>query len=296
MKVFVTGATGVLGRRVLPMLRDEGHQVTALARGKAETVRKQGAMPIEADLFEADAVASAVDGHDAVLDLATRIPSTNRMMLPWAWRQNDRLRSIASRHVARAAIETGARYIRESIALLYRDGQDAWIAEDHPLEPIANLRSALDAEDAAALVTSAGGTGIALRFALFYGPDSPHTTDQLASARKGIAPVIGSADGFISQVHLDDAATAVVASLTAPPGIYNVVEDEPVRRGELIAAFEEIAGRNLKSLPRFLAGFGPAKAVARSLRIENAKLREATGWAPEWQSSTTGLRSIARTK
>lgn len=293
MRVFVTGATGVLGRRILPALTSAGHEVTAVSRSKPGQVRAGGAEPVEVDLFDAGAVKTAVDGHDAVLDLATRIPSTNRMVLPWSWKENDRLRSDAATNVADAAIATGARYIRESIGLLYADAGDRFIDEDSPVYPIVNTRSALDAEAAAERVTVAGGVGIALRFALFYGPDSPHTRDQLNTVAKGIAPVLGDPEGFQPHVHLDDAAAAVVAALNAPAGIYNIVEDRPLRRRELVGAFEGIARRQLRTPPTFLARFGPAKAMARSLRLNNARFRSTADWTPTYAHAGQGLRAVA---
>lgn len=292
MKVFVTGATGVLGRRVLPLLTGAGHRVTAVARGKAGQIRETGAAPVDVDLFDAAALRSAVDGHDAVLDLATRIPGTTRMLLPWAWRDNDRLRTDAAVIAADAATATGARYVRESIGLLYADGGERWIDEDAPLAPIANTRTALAAEAAADRVTRTGGVGVALRFGLFYGPDSGHTQDLLAAAGKGQAAVLGDLDGFHSQVHLDDAAAAVVAALDAPPGVYNIAEDEPLRRHELVRLLEELAGRELRTPPGVVARIGAARAVARSLRLDNARFRAATGWAPRFPSAREGLRGM----
>lgn len=293
MRVFVTGATGVLGRRVLPMLAADGHDVTAVSRSKPEQVQAGGAAPVEIDLFDAAAVKTAVDGHDAVLDLATRIPATARMVLPWAWKDNDRLRSQAASNVADAAIATGARYVRESIGLLYADAGDRWVSEDAPVEPIVNTHSALDAEAATARVTAAGGVGIALRLALFYGPDSPHTCDQLDTATKGIAPILGDPDGFLPHVHVDDAAGATVAALDAPAGIYNIVEDRPLRRRELVEVLEDITGCELRTPPEFLTRFGPAKALGRSLRLDNARFRDATDWTPTYASAREGLPVVA---
>lgn len=292
MRVFVTGATGVLGARVLPMLTAAGHDVTAVARSRPERAQAGGAAPAEVDLFDAAAVKTAVDGHDAVLDLATRSPATNRMALSWAWRGNDRLRAAAAGNVADAATAAGARYVRESVGLVYADAGDCWVGEAAPLDPVVNTRSALDAEAAAARVTAAGGVGVALRFALFYGPDSLHTRDQLETARKGLAAVLGDPAGFIPQVHVDDAANAVVAVLDAPAGVYNIVEDEPLRRRELVGVLEGITGRELRTPPRFLARFGPAKAVARSLRLSNTSLRHATGWTPAYASAREGLPAV----
>lgn len=293
MRILVTGATGVLGRRVLPRLHDAGHDVTAVSRRSPDAVRAAGATPIELDLFDPAAVRTAVDGHEAVLDLATRIPSANRMALPWAWRDNDRLRRDAAALMAGEAARRGLRYVRESVGMLYTDGGDGWVTEGHPVAPVRNTRTALDAEAAAAQVSVAGGVGVVLRFAMFYGPDSIHTRQQLAGARKGIAAVLGDGDGFLSQVHLDDAATAVVAALRAPGGTYNVGEDDPVRRRELVAILSSLVGQELRTPPAFLGRVGPAQAVARSVRMSNAAFRAATGWAPEHVSARDGWPRVA---
>lgn len=293
MRVLVTGATGVLGRRVLPLLAAEGHDVAAVSRDKAEQVAAAGATPIDLDLFDAAAVRAAAVGQDAVLDLATRIPPAGRMALPWTWRDNDRLRRDAAPLMADAAARAGARYVRESIGMLYADAGERWVAEDAPVAALANTRTALDAEAAAHGVTRAGGVGVVLRFAMFYGPGSTHTLEQLDLARRGVAMVLGDLEGYLSQLHLDDAASAVVASLHAPPGLYNVVEDAPLRRRELVDVLSESVGRRLRTPPRMMARVGAARAVARSVRISNAAFREATGWAPAHASARDGWRLVA---
>lgn len=293
MRVLVTGATGVLGRRVLPLLTSEGHDVTAVSRGQGDRVAAAGAVPLELDLFDRAAVRAAADGQHAVLDLATRIPPANRMALPWAWRDNDRLRREAAPLMADAAARAGARYVRESIGMLYADAGEQWVTEDFPVAPVTNTRTALDAEAATARVTRAGAAGVVLRFAMFYGPDSIHTTEQLDMARRGMAMVLGDLDGYQSQLHLDDAASAVVAALHAPPGLYNVVEDDPLRRHEFVAVLSEVVGRRLRTPPRAVARVGPARAVARSVRMSNAAFREATGWAPVHVSAREGWRYVA---
>lgn len=292
MKILVTGATGVLGRRVLPLLAAAGHDVAAVARSRADQVRAAGARPLDLDLFDAEAVRRAVAGRDAVLDLATHIPPTSQMLLPWAWRDTTRLRTIAARHAADAAIAAGARYVRESIAMLYADAGDQWVTERFAVAPIANTRAALAAEDAAASVTRAGGVGIALRLGMLYGPDSGHTRDQLAAARRGRAGVLGDPDGFVTQLHLDDAATAIVAALDAPPGLYNVGEADPLRRRELVAVWEEALGRPLRTPPGVLGRLGAARAVSRSVRVDSAAFHVATGWKPRHDNARTGLPAV----
>src|SRR5262245_17489524 len=105
MKVFLTGATGVIGRRAVPLLISAGHAVTAVARSpeRAAELARSGASPVQIDLFDAAAVRAAVAGHEAVVNLATHIPSNSRMMLPGAWRENDRIRSEASASLSEAA-------------------------------------------------------------------------------------------------------------------------------------------------------------------------------------------------
>lgn len=293
MKVLLTGATGVLGRRVVPRLVADGHEVTAVARGRPEALARAGARPVTLDLFDTTAVAAAVAGQDAVLDLATRIPPASRMMLPGAWRTNDRLRRDAARIVASEAARHRLRYVRESIGLLYADAGATWIEEDGRVAPLPHTASALDAEASARVVTTVGGIGVVLRFATFYGPDSSHTRDALDAAGRGRAALVGDPDGFLSQIHLDDAATAVVAALQAPAGTWNVVDDDPVRRREQLAVLEAVAGRSLRPLPAALGRVGPARAIARSLRMSNRAFRAATGWAPVYTSGRQGWPAVA---
>jgi len=124
MKVFVTGGTGVVGTRAVPALVGAGHDVTAVARSeaKAALVRSMGAVPVTVDLFDAGAVGAAVEGHEAVLHLATNIPPMARAARSKAWVINERLRREASNHLVDAALATGAtRYVQESICFPYLD-------------------------------------------------------------------------------------------------------------------------------------------------------------------------------
>ena len=159
MKVFVAGGTGVVGRRAVPLLVQAGHEVTAVARTaeKAAALQKAGARPAAVDLFDADGVRCAVAGHDAVVNLATHIPrSFTRMLLPGAWRENDRIRRQASAILADAAMAGGAsRFIQESFAPMYPDCGDEWIDEAVPPRPVRYNRSTLDAELSAALADDA---------------------------------------------------------------------------------------------------------------------------------------------
>src|SRR5829696_8474875 len=180
MRVFVAGATGVVGRRLIPLLVDAGASVTAVARtdAKAEQLRNQGATPKKVNLFDPAAVEAAVAGNDAVINVATKIPSGARVLIPGAFNENIRIRTEASQNLASAAIATRARvFIQESFAPAYPDRGDEWIDESVPIEPSSYVRSVFNAESAAEEFTKSGGAGIVLRFSMFYGPDSSHILD-----------------------------------------------------------------------------------------------------------------------
>jgi nucleoside-diphosphate-sugar epimerase len=286
MKVFLTGGTGVIGTRALPALVAAGHEVTAVARSgaKADLVRSMGATPVAVDLFDAAAVKAAVDGHEAVVNLATNIPPMSKAALARAWATNERLRSEASNHLVDAALATGAtRFVQESIAFPYVDQGDAWIDEDTPLEHEGAFTGAADAEAAAARFTASGGTGVVLRFAQFHGPGSSHVEAFNAMARKRINPFVGDPDGYVSFVHADDAGTAAAAALAVPSGVYNVADDEPLTRREAgLAVAEALGVKPPKAVPAPVRATMPrsAKLLMKSLRISNARFKQASGWAP----------------
>ena len=297
-KIFVAGATGVLGRRAVKQLADAGHAVTGIARSdeKAELVRSLGGKPVRVDLFDAAALKDAIDGHDVVANLATHIPPLTKSAFNGAWDENSRIRSEGSRNLVDAALATGAsRYIQEAISFMYEDRGDEWIDEDVPMI-IPNLnKSQLDAEANAARFTESGGVGVVLRFGQFYAPDAFHTTDMIKVARRRVAPAVGDPDSYAPNIHIDDAASAVVAALEAPAGIYNVVDDDPVTKRE----FAEVMARALgKKAPHFIpktlvkAAGSKASYLVRSQRVSNRRFKDATGWSPRYPSVREGLPPV----
>jgi nucleoside-diphosphate-sugar epimerase len=290
MKVFLTGGTGVVGTRAVPALVAAGHEVTAVARSdaKADLVRSMGARPVTVDLFDADAVTAAVEGHDAVAHLATNIPPMSKAARPKAWETNERLRREASGLLVEAALATGAtRYVQESICFPYLDQGDRWIDEDAPLDHTGVFEGASHAEAATARFAEHGGGGVVLRFAQFHGPGSSHVEAFNALARKRINPFVGPPDAYSSFIHADDAGTAVAAALALPSGVYNVADDEPLTRAEAGEAVAQALGvKPPKTVPAPLRALmpGSAKALMRSLRISNAKLKAASDWSPKHPS------------
>ena len=295
MRILVTGATGVVGRRLVPFLLDSGHAVTACGRSleRLGCLQRAGAVVRTLDLFDREAVTGAVAGHDAIVNLATHLPpSTTHMMLPWAWRENDRIRREGSAIIADAAMAAGVpRLVQEAFGLVYMDQGERWIDEGSPVRAARYNRSALDAECSALRFTERGGEGVVLRFAGFYGPDARFLTDLIDLARRGWAPLPGAPDAYFSSVSHDDAATAVATALTAPPGIYNVADDEPLTRREFADALARACGlASPRLMPRWTGALmgSIGELMSRSERISNRKLR-ALGWRPLYASAREGL-------
>ncbi len=302
MDVFVTGATGVLGRPVVRLLAAEGHRVSALARSESneQLLLRLGIRPVRGDLFDAASLARAVAGSGAVLHLATRIPPRGKATSPDAWAENNRIRAEGTRNLVSAAVAAGAStFLYPGICFIYRDGGDGWIdAETAGVDAGPGLDSTLRAEEEVARFTAGGGRGIVLRMGYFYGPEAESSLDTLALARRGAAIVAGPGDAFYPSVWVEDAATAVVAALrAAPAGTYDVVDDEPLPRRELARAVADAAGRPFVLRPPMwllkLVGGAQTEFMGRSQRVSNRRFKAATGWAPAVHDAREGWRRIA---
>jgi nucleoside-diphosphate-sugar epimerase len=197
VNLFITGASGVLGRALEPLAGPAGHSLSAPSHR-------------ELDLYDAAAVTRAMHGADAVLHLATRIPPPERFEEPEAWEENDRLRTEGARVLVDAALEAGvATFVQPTVAFVYP--RDAPADEDTPVGQVApNLRSALVAEEQTARFAAAGRRGVVLRFGLLDGPGTGH------------GPLY---DVYGTTLHVADAASALLAALSVPSGIYNVCRD-----------------------------------------------------------------------
>jgi nucleoside-diphosphate-sugar epimerase len=197
MRLLITGGSGVLGRALSPLAEAAGHD---LAMPRRE----------ELDLFDPSAVADAARGVDAVLHLATRIRPLELLSDPDAWRENDRLRSDASRLLVDAAIAAAAAvYVQPTVAFVYPT--DGPVSEDTPAREVPSiLRSALAAEQQTERFTSAGGRGVVLRLGLLDGPG---------------AGDYGPLADYGATLHVSDAGRALLAAISLPSGIYNVCRD-----------------------------------------------------------------------
>jgi len=290
MEVFVTGATGVIGRATLPLLLAAGHRVRGLARSAPNDalLRQLGAEPAAVDLADAAGLRAALVGCDAALHLATKIPPSRAARKGASWRENDRLRREGTNALVDAALAAGVRtLLYPSVTLLYPDSGERWlIAGESATAPTPNLLSTLVAEEAIARFTAAGGRGIVLRLGSLYGPTAASAREQLSLVRWDIAPLPGARGAYFSTLWVDDAARALVAALDrAPAGLYDVVDDEPLTRAALIAALSRAVGHHSAfALPAFvwraLAGGSLAELLGRSQRVSNRAFKAATGWSP----------------
>ncbi|MCC6767326.1 MAG: NAD(P)H-binding protein [Deltaproteobacteria bacterium] len=300
MRVFVAGGTGTLGRPTVRLLVAAGHEVRALARTpeRGAILRGLGAEPVVADLFDLQAMTAAVAGSEAVLHLATRIPPPARMRNLAAWRDNDRLRSQGSSILVSAALAADAKvYVQESITFLYQDLGDQQIFETAPIDAPQPLASARDAERETSRFTARRGQGIVLRFGGFYAAEAPSTLAVVALARRRLFPIIGTGDHYVSSIHVDDAAAATVAALAVPAGIYNVVDDEPLRMRDWMGALTDAFGfKPARRLPlplaRLLLG-RPVDLLSRSQRVNNTMFKAVAAWTPRHPSVRQGWRAVA---
>jgi nucleoside-diphosphate-sugar epimerase len=299
MNVFMTGASGVIGRRAIPMLRRAGHTVTAAVHSEQsrERLTRMGISTVAVSLFDHDALARSVRGHDAVINLATHIPhSSLQMFLPGAWRENDRIRRHGAAALVDACVAGGVpRLIQESFAPVYPDCGERWIDEHTPLRPVRYNQTVADAEASAGRFQAFGRDAVILRFGGFYGSDAWQTREMVRWVKRGWGPLPGRCTAYISSVSHDDAAAAVTAALSLPSGAYNVVDDEPVTHREFIDTLAAaLEARRPKLPPLWLTPlFGSlGQMMARSLRISNRKLRSVSTWTPKYPSIRQGWRAV----
>jgi nucleoside-diphosphate-sugar epimerase len=297
MRVFVAGASGAIGTRLVPQLIDRGHEVvgTFTSSGNADPVRALGAEPIALDLLDARAVRKAVleTEPDAIVHQATALADVRfSRNLDRTFAQTNRLRTEGTDALLAAAKEADvSRFVAQSFASARyaREGGPVKTEED-PLDPtpVATTRetnAAMRYLDEA--VTGAGG--IALRYGGFYGAPNDGL---LEPVRKRQFPIVGDGGGVTSFIHLDDAAAATVLALEHDgPGIYNIVDDEPAPVREWLPVLADVLGaKPPRHFPRWLARLFAGEAAVmlgtESRGASNAKAKRELGWEvryPTWR-------------
>jgi nucleoside-diphosphate-sugar epimerase len=307
MRVFLAGATGVIGRRLLPQLRHAGHDVTAMTRSdeRAAALREAGATPVVCDVFDAEAVRAAMQAARAEVvlhELTDLPPNLNPRKMEEQTAGNDRIRTEGTRNLVGAAVAAGARrVVAQSIAFAYAPSGSRPKVEDDPLwdeAPWPWSRSIQALHELEDTVTQTDGIeGVALRYGFFYGPGSAYADDGhfASEVRKRRLPVVGKGGGVFSFIHVDDAAAATVAAMERGRGIYNVVDDEPAPMRDWVPVYAEAVGAKRPRhvpvwLARLLAGRYMAAMATTLHGASNAKAKAELGWQPRWTSWREGFR------
>jgi nucleoside-diphosphate-sugar epimerase len=311
MKVFVAGATGAIGKQLVPMLVGRGHEVTGMTRtsAKADLIRSLGARPVVADALDPEAVAQAVAEAEpeAVIHQLTAIDTGSiSRSLDRMFTLTNRLRSEGTDHLLAAARAVGARrFIAQSFAGWPFERTGAPVkTEEAPLQasPPKSVTRTLGAiRYLEETVTGADGIeGLALRYGGFYGPGTSlglnPDGEQIEMIRKRRLPVIGDGAGIWSLVHIQDAASATAAAVErGEPGLYNVVDDDPVPVSVLLPELAKTIGakppRHLpRWLGRLLAGEGMTIMMTEVRGASNEKAKRELGWEPRYPSWRQGFR------
>ena len=311
MRVFVAGGTGAIGRRLVPLLRAEGHEVfaTTRSREKASAVRTEGAVPVVLDALDRGAVRRAVLEAEAevlVHQLTALSGGGSLRRFDRQFAATNRLRTEGTDHLVEAAVAAG---VRRVVAQSYagwpyaREGGPVK-GEDAPFDPRPprHMHRSLDA--IRHLETTVLGTpgleGVILRYGTFYGPGTAiaEDGDLVELVRRRRLPVIGSGTGVWSFVQVDDAAaaTALAVQAGAPTGVLNIVDDDPAPVREwlpgLAAAVEaEPPLRFPTTLGRLFAGEVGVSLMTRVRGASNARARDELAWRPRYESWRTGFRS-----
>ena len=310
MRIFVAGATGALGRRLVPRLVAGGHQVTGMTRspGKAGWLRAAGAEPVVADALDRDGVlrvVAAARPEVVVHQLTDLAAMTNFRRFDAGFAATNRLRTEGTDHLLAAARAAGARRL---VAQSFAGWPFARVGgpvktEDDPLDPDppAELRRTLDAirHLEAAVAQAEGIEGLVLRYGGFYGPGTSAGEGGyvLEDLRRRRFPIVGAGTGVWSFVHIDDAAAATVAAVErGAPGIYQIVDDDPAPVAEWLPVLAEAAGaRPPRRVPvwaaRLLAGEHGVVLMTEVRGASNAKAKRELGWRPTWPSWRQGFRT-----
>jgi nucleoside-diphosphate-sugar epimerase len=309
MRVFLAGATGAIGRRIVPQLTAAGHEVvgTTTQSAKQATLIELGAEPVVLDVLDRDATIAAVlrAKPDAIVHQATALSGgLDLRKFEQAFARTNRLRTEGTDNLLEAARRSGGvdAFVAQSFAgwPSARSGGPVK-TEDDPLDgdPPAAVRTTLAAilhlERA---VTEAGG--IALRYGGFYGPETSLAPggEHVLAVRARKFPIVGDGAGIWSFVHVDDAAAATVAALEGGrPGIYNVVDDEPAPVAEWLPFLAKLLGakpprRFPRWLGRLFAGEHGVVMMTEIRGASNAKAKRELGWSPRYPSYRVGFPAV----
>ena len=307
MKIFVAGATGAMGRQLVPRLLEAGHHVVGMTRSerKQAALWEIGAEPAVADALNPEQVAEAVAAAapDVIVHELTSISTLNLRHFDRSFARTNRLRTQGTDHLLSAGRAAGVkRFVAQSFTgWPYARSGGPIKSEDDPLDPTPPraMRESLAAirhlEEA---VLGAGWTeGIVLRYGGFYGPGTSMAPggEQIEMVRKRKIPVVGNGAGVWSFIHIADAAEATVAAVDhGRRGIYNVVDDEPAAVSEWLPGLAAAIGapkpwRVPRGVGRLAAGEAGVVMMTDIRGASNAKAKRELGWEPQHASWREGF-------
>jgi nucleoside-diphosphate-sugar epimerase len=301
MKVFIAGASGVIGRRLVPLLVAKGHEVVAMSRSpeKARGLHELGAEPIVADGLDRASVLRAVARArpEVVIHQMTSLAGVKSLKkFDDELAQTNRLRTEGTDYLLEAARAAGARRVIAQSYGLWGTTKGAGLDSDMP----ATMRRTFEAVQhvESAVPEAEGIDGLVLRYGFFYGPGTGIAADGelVELIRKRRWPLIGDGAGVWSFVHIDDAATATLAAIErGAPGVHNVVDDEPaplrVWLPELAEALEGKPPRHVSEwIGRLAAGEAVVYLATRIHGLSNAETKRELGWRLRYPSWREGFR------
>jgi nucleoside-diphosphate-sugar epimerase len=300
MRVFVAGASGVIGEPLIAELLKRGHSVVGMTTSetRAKILEGQGASAEIVNAFDAAAVEETLRRSKAevVIDELTSLPKEPSDMPKYA--AGDRnLRIEGGGNLFRAAIETGVRRYLQQSSGFFLKAADGTLADESSLLDVnaspsvaASARTYMELE--ARLFSSNAIEGVALRYGFFYGPKTWYHPGESAAnmVMRQQYPVVGKGQGVSSFVHIIDAAIATVAALTAEAGVYNVVDDDPSPQNVWLPAFANFLGaptppQMSEAEVKSVAGDDAVYYATRLHGASNAKAKRVLGWKPrplEW--------------
>ncbi|MGO9856293.1 MAG: NAD-dependent epimerase/dehydratase family protein [Acidimicrobiales bacterium] len=305
MRVFVAGGTGAIGRPLVRSLVAAGHEVTVFTRSDARVAALglPGVVPAVGDAFDTDTVQRAVKAAqpEVVVNQLTNLArSANPLAIKRGFDATSRLRREGSRTLVAAARAAGARrVVAQSISFAYRPGPGTRTESD-PLWSDAPGQIGMLAGSLATLESATLGDdaveGVVLRYGSFYGPGTYFAPGGLYTSMitKRLLPVPGDGGGLFGFLHVDDAASATVAALQGPPGVYNVVDDVPAPSSEWMAFVARLLGaKPPHRVPEAVARLGAGKFLTYLMcdqpAVSNRRARIELGWIPRYPDWHDGL-------
>jgi nucleoside-diphosphate-sugar epimerase len=306
MKVFVAGATGAIGRQLVPRLVSVGHEVHGMTRSaaKAPLLEELGAVPVIADALDPEQVAAAVGNAqpDVIVHQLTAIEALDMRHFDRDFALTSRLRTEGTDHLLSAGQAIGVqRFVAQSYFAGYERTGGPVKIEDDPVDPAParEMRRAMAAVQhlERAVLQAPFTEGIVLRYGAFYGPGTSMTPDSVQSelVRKRRYPVVGDGGGVWSFIHVADAADATVAAIEhGRRGVYNVVDDDPASVAEWLPSLaQELGAKRPRRVPRFVgrlfAGEAGVVMMTELRGASNAKAKRELEWAPAHPSWRHGL-------